>query len=149
MGEGVRKSAGRNSAGAAEVCLALAPRKSYNRRMSFQGTVDINCPSCTDGFDAPVWSFVHGGTDAALRDLVKARECNLLLCPSCGAAFMPEVSWIYYEPDAEIMAFVFPEPWRAEEAAWREKMKTDYAQMRTVLGKTLPADLEPEIHFGQ
>ena len=117
--------------------------------MSFQGTVDINCPSCTDGFDAPVWSFVHGGTAVALRDQIKARECNLLLCPSCGAAFMPEVSWIYYEPDAEILAFVFPEPWRAEEASWREKMKADYAQMRTVLGKTLPADLEPAVYFGQ
>ena len=117
--------------------------------MSFQGNVETNCPSCTDGFDAPVWSFVHGGTDVALRDQIKARECNLLLCPSCGAAFMPEVSWIYYEPDAEILAFVFPEPWRAEEASWREKMKLDYASMREVLGKSLPADLEPAVYFGQ
>ena len=117
--------------------------------MSFQGTVEINCPSCTDGFDAPVWSFVHGGTAPALRDLIKARECNLLLCPSCGAAFMPEVSWIYYEPDAEIMAFVFPEKWKGEEAAWREKMKADFAQMKTVLGARLPVDMEPMVFFGQ
>jgi len=117
--------------------------------MSFQGTVEINCPSCTDGFDAPVWSFVHGGTDIALRDQIKARECNLLLCPSCGAAFMPEVSWIYYEPDAEIMAFVFPETWRNEEASWRDKMKADFAQMRTVLGDRLPVDMEPDVFFGQ
>jgi hypothetical protein len=117
--------------------------------MSFQGTVEINCPSCTDGFEAPVWSFVHGGTDVALRDQIKARECNLLLCPSCGAAFMPEVSWIYYEPDAEIMAFVFPEKWKAEEASWRDKMKADFAQMKTVLGDRLPADMEPVVFFGQ
>ena len=117
--------------------------------MSFQGTVEINCPSCTDGFDAPVWSFVHGGTDAALRDQIKARECNLLLCPSCGLAFMPEASWIYYEPDAEIMAFVFPEAWRKEEETWREKMKADFAQMKTVLGARLPSDMEPMVFFGQ
>ena len=117
--------------------------------MSFQGTVEINCPSCTDGFDAPVWSFVHGGTDVALRDQIKARECNLLLCPSCGLAFMPEVSWIYYEPDAEIMAFVFPEKWKAEEASWRDKMKADFAQMKTVLGDRLPSDMEPVVFFGQ
>jgi hypothetical protein len=129
--------------------VAQSARKSYNPGMSFQGTVDINCPSCTDGFDAPVWSFVHGGTDAALRDLIKARECNLLLCPSCGAAFMPEVSWIYYEPDAELMAFVFPEKWKGEEATWREKMKTDFAQMKTVLGARLPVDMEPLVFFGQ
>ena len=117
--------------------------------MSFQGNVEASCPSCTDSFDAPVWSFVHGGTDVALRDQIKARECNLLLCPQCGAAFMPEVSWIYYEPDAEILAFVFPEAWRAEEAAWREKMKADFATMRATLSKSLPADLEPAVYFGQ
>jgi CpXC motif protein len=117
--------------------------------MSFQGTVEVNCPSCTDGFDAPVWSFVHGGTDAAMRDSIKARECNLLLCPSCGAAFMPEVSWIYYEPDAELMAFVFPEKWKGEEATWREKMKADFAQMKTVIGDRLPSDMEPLVFFGQ
>jgi hypothetical protein len=117
--------------------------------MSFQGNVEARCPSCSEAFETPVWSFVHGGTDVALRDQIKARECNLLLCPHCGEAFMPEVSWIYYEPDAEILAFVFPEAWRAEEKTWREKMKLDYAQMKDALGKKLPADLEPEIFFGQ
>ena len=49
-----------------------------------------------------------GGKDELLRDQAKAMECNLLLCPSCGAAFVPEAAWIYYEPDEEILAFVFP-----------------------------------------
>ena len=129
--------------------VARGARKSYNRGMSFKGEVEIRCASCSEPFETPVWSFVHGGTDTALRDQIKARECNLLLCPACGAAFMPEVSWIYYEPDAEIMAFVFPEAWRAEEAAWRDKMKADFAQMRTVLGDRLPVDMEPEVFFGQ
>ena len=62
---------------------------------------------------------------------------------------MPEVAWIYYEPDAEILAFVFPDAWQAEEARWRGKMKEDYEQMRTVLGKRLPVDMEPEVYFGQ
>jgi hypothetical protein len=117
--------------------------------MSFQGEVETRCAACSEAFEAPVWSFVHGGTDVALRDQIKARECNLLLCPHCGAAFMPDVSWIYYEPRAEILAFVFPEKWRAEEATWREKMKVDFVSMKDALGKSLPADLEPEIYFGQ
>lgn len=117
--------------------------------MSFQGDVEVRCPSCADEFETPVWSFVHGGTDEALREQVKARECNLLLCPRCGAAFMPEVAWIYYEPDAEILAFVFPETWRGDEAKWREKMKGDFAQMRGVLGDRLPVDVEPQVFFGQ
>lgn len=117
--------------------------------MSFQGDVEVRCPSCGDSFEAPTWSFVNGSAEEALRERVKARELNLLLCPFCGAAFMPEVSWVYYEPAAEILAFVFPEAWQAEEAKWREKMEEDCAQMRVSLGDRLPMDLKPELYFGQ
>ncbi len=116
--------------------------------MSFQGSIEANCPSCTDGFTAPIWSFVHGGKDAALRDQAKALECNMLLCPSCGAAFLPEAAWIYYEPDDEILAFVFPPSFKAEEAKWRDKMKADFAAMREALGDHLPLGHEPEVFFG-
>ena len=116
--------------------------------MSFQGTIEANCPSCTDGFDAPIWSFVHGGKDQILRDQAKAMECNLLLCPSCGAAFLPEAAWIYYEPDDEILAFVFPRSYKSEEAKWRDKMKADFAAMREALGDHLPVGHEPEVYFG-
>ena len=117
--------------------------------MSFQGDVEARCSSCSEVFETPVWSFVHGGTDVSLRDQIKARELNLLLCAHCNAAFMPEVSWIYYEPDAELMAFVFPESWAAEEAKWREKMTADFEQMKGTLGGKLPLDYVPEIFFGQ
>lgn len=116
--------------------------------MSFQGTIEANCPNCTDGFDAPIWSFVHGGKDLVLRDQAKAMECNLLLCPSCGAAFLPEAPWIYYEPADEILAFVFPLTFKAEEAKWREKMSADFAAMRGALGDHLPVGHEPEVFFG-
>ena len=116
--------------------------------MSFQGTIEANCPSCTDGFEAPIWSFVHGGKDALLRDQAKAMECNLLLCPSCGAAFVPEAAWIYYEPDDEILAFVFPLSYTAEEKKWRDKMTADFAAMREALGDHLPVGHEPEVFFG-
>lgn len=131
--------------------LGLVPSgpKSYNPGMSLQGDVETACPACRDSFDAPVWSFVDGGADENLREQVKARELNLLLCPHCGAAFVPEVPWIYHEPDAEILAFVFPDAWQAEESRWRGKMKEDYEQMKTVLGERLPVDMEPEIYFGQ
>jgi hypothetical protein len=117
--------------------------------MSFQGDVEARCSACSEVFETPVWSFVHGGTDVALRDQIKARELNLLLCAHCNEAFMPEVSWIYYEPEAELMAFVFPESWSAEEAKWREKMKVDFQQMKGTLGDKLPIDYEPEVFFGQ
>lgn len=117
--------------------------------MSLQGDVEVACPSCREPFEAPVWSFVQGGSDENLRDQVKARELNLLLCPHCGAAFVPEVAWVYCEPDAEILAFVFPDAWKAEEPRWRGKMREDLEQMRAALGERLPLDVEPEIYFGQ
>lgn len=116
--------------------------------MSFQGEVETKCPACSESFESPVWSFVSGA-DETLRNQIKAHECNLLLCPHCGEAFMPEVSWIYFEPGSEILAFVFPESWRPEEAKWREKMAADFAQMRGALGESMPLDLEPAVFFGQ
>jgi hypothetical protein len=116
--------------------------------MSFQGTIEVDCPKCTDGFEAPIWTFVNGGKDENLRDQAKAAECNLLLCPSCGAAFLPEAAWIYYEPDAEILAFVFPPSYKAEEKKWREKMSADFAAMKDAIGASLPTGHEPEVFFG-
>jgi len=116
--------------------------------MSFQGEIEARCTACRQVFETPVWSFVHG-SDENLRNQIKAHECNLLLCPHCGAAFIPDASWIYFEPASEILAFVFPESWQAEEAKWREKMKSDFAEMRGALGEKLPIDYEPEIFFGQ
>ncbi len=116
--------------------------------MSFQGTIEADCPKCTDGFEAPIWTFVNGGKDENLRDQAKASECNLLLCPSCGAAFLPEAAWIYYEPDAEILAFVFPPSYKAEEKKWRDKMKADFAAMKDAIGASLPTGHEPEVFFG-
>ncbi len=128
--------------------LAPRPRNAYNLQMSFQGEIETKCAVCKESFEAPVWSFVSGA-DEAQRNQIKAGECNLLLCPHCGAAFMPDASWIYFEPEAEILAFVFPESWHAEEAKWREKMKTDFAAMREALGDRLPLTQEPLVFFGQ
>jgi hypothetical protein len=116
--------------------------------MSFQGEVEVRCVACKEVFETPVWSLVSG-TDETLRNQIKASECNLLLCPHCGEAFMPDVPWIYYEPEAELLAFVFPESWRDDEGKWRAKMKEDFAQMRAALGDRLPAGHEPEVFFGQ
>jgi hypothetical protein len=116
--------------------------------MSFQSEIEVRCIACREAFETPVWSFVSGA-DENLRNQIKARECNLLLCPQCNEAFMPDASWVYYEPEAEILAFVFPESWRADEKKWRDKMLQDFAQMKTALGERLSADFEPEVFFGQ
>src|SRR5581483_2251672 len=77
-----------------------------------------------------------------------AREFNMLLCPGCDTPFFPEASYVYFEPAADILAFVFPESYRDKEAYWREKMQTDFAAMKESLGEELGLDVEPELFFG-
>jgi hypothetical protein len=116
--------------------------------MSLQGEIETRCPGGCEPFSTPVWSFVHGGKNPELRDTIKALELNLLLCPSCGKAFPPEAMWIYYEPALEILAFVFPESFKADEAKWRSKMEEDYAVLREALDSELPVSHPPDIFFG-
>lgn len=116
--------------------------------MSFKGEIEAKCPQGCEPFEAEVWTFIRGDRSVELRDAVLARECNMLLCPACNAAFIPEEPYVYFEPQRELLAFVFPESFRSKEAYWREKMRADFALMKDSLGKEASLDLEPEIFFG-
>ena len=116
--------------------------------MSFKGEIQARCPNGCEPFEAEVWSFIRGDQSLALREAVLARECNMLLCPDCSAPFIPPEPYVYFEPQAEILAFVFPESDRPKEEFWRRKMQEDFLAMRTGLGPELSVDVEPEIFFG-
>ena len=115
--------------------------------MSFKGEIEARCPQGCESFTTEVWSFIRGDQSPELRDAILWRECNMLLCPECSAAFFPEASYIYYEPDAELVAFVFPESYREKAEFWRKKMHEDFIAMKGSLGKDLAVE-EPEIFFG-
>jgi hypothetical protein len=116
--------------------------------MSIKGLIEARCPKNCELFEAEIWSFIHGDRSPELREAVAAKECNLLLCPACGAAFFAEAPYIYFEAAAEILFFVFPESFQAEEPRWRRKMADDFQALKQALGDQLPLDLEPEICFG-
>jgi hypothetical protein len=118
--------------------------------MSFKGQIEAKCPKkgC-EPFEAEVWSFIRGDSSPELRDAVLWRELNLLLCPECSAAFFPDASYVYFEPDSDLLAFVFPESFRKEEEYWRGKMREDFVTMKTSIGGQLALVVEPEIYFGQ
>jgi hypothetical protein len=115
--------------------------------MSFQGEIEAHCPKGCDTFETQIWSFVNG-EEEELRNLVRARELNMLLCPSCGAPFFPEEPYIYFERSSEILAFVFPESFRAKEDFWRAKMHEDFLAFEKGMKGKLPLDLEPQLFFG-
>ena len=116
--------------------------------MSFKGEIEAVCPNNCESFRAEVWSFIHGEESPQLRMALLARECNLIVCPSCEAIFFPPEPYVYFESRAEILAFVFPETYRPREAYWREKMNSDFKAMKENLGAMIPVDVEPGIFFG-
>jgi hypothetical protein len=116
--------------------------------MSIKGVIEARCPKGCEPFETEVWSFIHGDRSPELRQAVAAKECNLLFCPACGDAFFAEAPYIYLEASAEILFFVFPASYRAEEPRWRRKMAEDFQALKRALGDNLPLDLEPEICFG-
>ena len=144
------REAGRPPAGDGRAMWRRVPRtaKSYNLFMSFKGVIEASCPNGCEPFAAEVWSFIHGGNSPELREAVAAKECNLLLCPGCWAPFFADAPYVYFEPAAEILAFVFPEHYRGQEPRWRRKMRDDFRALKQALGPRMPLDLEPEVFFG-
>ncbi len=115
--------------------------------MAIKGTIKAKCPAGCEPVEAEVWSFVRGDVDVELRESLLAGDLNLLVCEDCGEVFMPEASVVYFDPDAELLAFIFPESYRKEEPRWRKKMLADYEQMKGVIGGGKPPS-EPIIYFG-
>lgn len=115
--------------------------------MAIRGTVIAKCPAGCEPFEVEIWSFVRGDVDSDLRESLLAGDLNLLVCEDCGEVFMPETSMVYFDPKTELLAFIFPEWYRKEEARWRKKMRADYEEMKGVIGGTHPPS-EPVIFFG-
>jgi hypothetical protein len=116
--------------------------------MSIKGVIEARCPKGCEPFETEIWSFIHGDRNPELRETVAAKECNLLLCPTCSSAFFAEAPYIYFQPAADILFFVFPASFQVEEPRWRKKMAEDFVEFKKAMGDKLPLDLEPEICFG-
>lgn len=117
--------------------------------MSFKGRIEAECPSCSETEEVEVWTFVRADMDGRLRDALLAGDLNLLCCPDCGALYYPESTVVYSDPQAELLAFIFPPSYEAEAERWRKKMREDHAAMQAALkGKTEPLLGEPLICFG-
>ncbi|MEK7857938.1 MAG: CpXC domain-containing protein [Elusimicrobiota bacterium] len=116
--------------------------------MSFKGEIEAKCPKGCEAFTAEVWSFIRGDQSQDLRLAVMFRECNMILCPGCQAAFFAPAPYVYFESQLELLAFVFPESYKEKEAYWRDKMHEDFEVFKTSLGAEVSLDVEPEIFFG-
>ena len=117
--------------------------------MSFKGAVEAKCPKGCEPFDAEIWSFIRGDKSPELRLFVLFRECNLIMCPECETAFFPLEPYIYFDPTAELLAFVFPESYREKKEFWLQKMHDDFVILKQTIGEGISLVIEPQIFFGQ
>lgn len=116
--------------------------------MSFKGEVEAQCPKGCEPFHTEVWSYIRADQSPELRDVILFREMNMILCPHCEEPFIPPEPYVYFEPSAELLAFVLPEAFRDKEDYWRRKMREDFLAMKQGLGQEIPLDLEPDLFFG-
>src|SRR3989338_4557025 len=116
--------------------------------MSFKGAVEAKCPKGCEPFDAEIWSFIRGDKSPELRLFVLFRECNLIMCPECETAFFPLEPYIYFDPSAELLAFVFPDSYRGKADFWRQKMRDDFLALKKNMGEEMFLRIEPQIFFG-
>lgn len=116
--------------------------------MSIKGTIKAKCPEGCEPFESEVWSLVRGDNDKELKEVLLSGELNLLFCPACGKPFYADEPFVYFDPGAEMLAFVFPRSYQKEEEKWRAKMNTDCELLKQGLLKEKQLSFAPQIFFG-
>ncbi|HNT97470.1 MAG TPA: CpXC domain-containing protein [Elusimicrobiales bacterium] len=116
--------------------------------MATKSSMRVDCPSCGESFDADFWTVVRGDRDTGLKEAILSGEFDLLMCPRCRGVFSREETFIYLDPDMELLAFVMPSAYAGESAKWTAKMREDYEAVRPTLFQGKPVDYEPRCLFG-
>jgi hypothetical protein len=116
--------------------------------MSTFNDIDIECAECGEAFRGTVWVAIHAGQDPELKDLLLGGELNLVSCTSCTNVAYQERFLIYQEPLAELIAYVYPEIQKREEADLRALMLSGFHEAQATLPEKQRVDYDPVVFFG-
>jgi hypothetical protein len=116
--------------------------------MSIKGVFKAECPACKERFDADFWTVIRGDLDQALKEALMSGEFDLLMCPGCSNVFPCEETFIYMDPEKELLVFVMPESYLKEKEKWLEKMRRDYEVLKGSFVKEGVFVFEPRYYFG-
>jgi len=100
--------------------------------MSSTLTQDVRC-ACGEEFEANLWSSLNAKEAPALKEELLSGQLNVVPCPRCKSFVYAERFFLYHDPDAELMVFVYPADHAAAADRWREKTKDDYAAAQSAL----------------
>lgn len=116
--------------------------------MAFKGIVQAECPNCHEEFEAEVWSVIRGDLDDEICERLLAGEINMLACPQCGRVFYFEHPLIFLDPGRELLAFIYPESYREDEARWRGEIEQDTKRFQAALPAKDRRVYAPQLYFG-
>jgi len=115
--------------------------------MSNRGIKTIRCPHCNYGFETEFWTVIRGDRDIDLKEMIISGELNIFLCPECKKAFNYDDTFIYMDPQAELLIFVLP-PDESKNEKLIARMEEDYEILKETLRMEKELNSKPLYFFG-
>ncbi len=109
---------------------------------------DITCGNCGEIYKGIIWTAIHASQDPELKTLLFGGELNLLMCPQCAHVDYQEHSLLYQDPDAELIAYIYPESQKTEEEFLRKALLKNFQEAQEVYEEKDRKTYEPILVFG-
>ncbi|MDR0734514.1 MAG: CpXC domain-containing protein [Elusimicrobiota bacterium] len=100
------------------------------------------CPDGCEPFDAEFWTLIGADEDESLKQALLGGELNLVRCPECGKFFYHDRDIIYFDPPAQLLAFVAPNAGKKDFDKVKAKMQADFKLLKENLA-SLNIDYAP------
>jgi hypothetical protein len=109
---------------------------------------EVPCTYCRFPNAVEIWSIINVKEDPELRDLLLGGELNMAECGSCKKVFFAENFLLYHDPNAELLAFVYPYAARSEKATYEEKTRLDFENLKALSESSASFSYTPVTFFG-
>ena len=100
------------------------------------------CPNGCEPFEAEFWTLIGADEDEDLKQALLGGELNLVKCPECGKFFYHDRNIIYFDPPAQLLAFVAPNENKKDFEKVKTKMQADFKLLKDNLS-SMNIDYEP------
>jgi hypothetical protein len=115
--------------------------------MSMAKLEQIRCP-CGEIFEAELYNSINAAEDPDLKEALICGEINVVCCPHCSQIFYAEHFLLYNDPSGELIAFVYPSSFKADEKYWKSRMHEDFDKAVEAMPAGSKLAYDPIIMFG-
>lgn len=116
--------------------------------MSTYNEIDITCEKCGDDYRGTVWTAVNAKQDPELKDILLGGELNMVMCPHCSHVAYQDQFILYQDPEAQLLAYVYPPTQQANEAELRQIMLRGFRDAQEVYEPKERLSYGPTLMFG-